>query len=207
MMTGIWFSDLENFMTIHNYYVIIPTAGMSLEEKLNALVRFFIYLGVLLAIIKNDYKYVFFGIVAAVLSVVLYNHELKQKAKAERFLEKKDLTVVDNRVCSRSTVENPFGNPSVFDLGANPDRPAACSLENPEVKVQVEENFNERLFRDVGDLYGKMSSQRQFYTMPNTTIPNDQTGFAEWLFGKGRTCKEGNGDQCYANQYRYIGYQ
>jgi hypothetical protein len=87
-------------------------------------------------------------------------------------------------------------NPTLVDLTDNPTRPAACSLDDRRVQAQVDKNFNERLFKDVGDLYAKMSSQREFYTVPSTTIPNNQTEFAEWLYGTGATCKEGNGSQC-----------
>ena len=33
---------------------------------------------------------------------------------------------------------------------------------------------------------------RQFYTMPNTTIPNDQEAFSNWLYGTENVCKEGS---------------
>jgi len=39
-------------------------------------------------------------------------------------------------------------------------------------------------------LYGKSNSQRQYYQMPSTTIPNEQTSFAKWLYATGPTCKE-----------------
>ena len=32
--------------------------------------------------------------------------------------------------------------------------------------------------------------ERQFYTTPINTIPNDQTEFAKWLYDSGPTCKE-----------------
>ena len=195
----IWYENLQGFITNDNYYVILPTQYMTIEEKLNALVRFFVYLGVLLAILKQNYKYLFFGIVAALLSVLLHQHEQKSKLWAESFLQEKDLDIVDNRVCSRSTVDNPFMNPSIVDIQDNPDRPPACNLDNERVQDVVEDNFEARLFRDVSDLYGNHSSQRQFYTVPATTIPNDQTAFAKWCFGTGASCKEGNGEQCMAN--------
>ena len=34
-----------------------------------------------------------------------------------------------------------------------------------------------------------------------TTIPNEQTKFADWLYNTPDTCKEGNGAQCVANNY------
>lgn len=203
----IWYEDIAGFLSSDNYYVILPMQNMSLEEKLNALVRFFIYLGVILAILKSDSRYMFFGIIAALISVVLYSYEKGQKEKAEKFLESTNRAIVDQKICTRSTVDNPFMNPSIYDIGANPDKPPACSHDNPKVAELVEDNFNERLFRDTGDLYGRMASQRQFYTMPNTSIPNAQTGFAEFLFGRGKSCKEANGDQCYDNIYTQTAYR
>jgi hypothetical protein len=204
MEEKIWYTDLAGFFSLDRYYIILPIQNMTLEEKLNAIVRFFAYLGILMALLKGNAKYLFFGIIAAGVSIVIYQNEQQSRVAAEKFLEATNRTIVDNKVCVRSTVDNPFMNPSLLDITENPDRPAACSLENPVVQETVETNFNERLFSDVSDLYGNMSSQRQFYAMPSTTIPNDQTGFAEWCFGRGRTCKEGNGDQCFDNTYRHI---
>ncbi len=200
----IWYEDIAGFLGADSYYVILPMQNMTLEEKLNAIVRFFLYLGVIMMLLKGNYRYIFFGLVAALVTVVVYQNERRDKEAAERFLEATQRTIVDNKVCARSTVDNPFMNPTMLDITENPDRPPACSLENEAVADVVETNFNERLFRDVSDLYGNMSSQRQYYTMPSTTIPNDQTGFAEWRFGRGRSCKEGNGEQCFDNTYRHV---
>jgi len=204
MTESIWYDNLQDFITNDNYYIILPTQHMTLEEKLNAIVRFFIYLGIILSILKVDYKYLFFGIVAALLSVILYQYEKGSKARAEAFLQSKNMDIVDNRVCARSTVDNPFMNPTIADITDNPDRPAACIIENDEVLNKVETNFEARLFRDVGDLYGNQSSQRQYYTMPSTTIPNDQTSFAQWCYGTGPSCKDGNGFQCYNNLHEDV---
>ena len=51
-------------------------------------------------------------------------------------------------------------------------------------------SLNRQTMRDVGDLYGKSNSQRQYYTAPSTTIPNEQTKFAKWLYQTSSTCKE-----------------
>ena len=195
----VWFEDLVGFLNNTNYFHIIPTGMMTLEEKLNAIVRFFVYLGVILALLKQQYVYLFFGIVAGMFSIIIYKYEQAQRKRAEKFLEKHELDIVDNQVCSRSTVENPFMNPSVMDITDNPERPKACNWTDERIQQGVETNFEERLFRDVGDLYGKTASQRQFYTVPATTIPNDQDGFAKWCYGSAASCKEGNGEQCYNN--------
>jgi hypothetical protein len=37
---------------------------------------------------------------------------------------------------------------------------------------------------------------RNFYSTPNTTIPNDQKAFAEFCYGDMISCKEGNPIAC-----------
>jgi hypothetical protein len=83
-----------------------------------------------------------------------------------------------------------------FDAdGSIVDRPPACDSSSPSVKNEIETNFNNNLFRDVQDVFGKSSSQRQFFTMPWTTIPNDRESFQQWLYLSPATCKE-NSDNC-----------
>ena len=55
-------------------------------------------------------------------------------------------------------------------------------------------NFNHNLFRDVDELWERANSQRQFYTIPNTAIPNNQKEFANWLYrSPGGNCKTDQG--------------
>ena len=195
----IWYEDLGGFITADNYYVILPASYMSFDEKINALLRLFIYIGLVLTLVLANIKYMFFGIIAAVVSVVIVEFDKNRKKKVEQFLAAKDLAVVNDTLCVRSTIENPFMNPSIADITYNPNRPPACDISDKQVQDTIENNFNKRLFKDVGDLYAKMSSQREFYTVPSTTIPNDQMQFAEWLYGSSMTCKEGNGLMCAFN--------
>jgi|APGre2960657423_1045063.scaffolds.fasta_scaffold11227_1 hypothetical protein len=205
-MEEIWYNKIGDLFNASNFFEVLPSESMTFEAKLNAIVRFFIYLGVILALLRADYRYLFMGIVAALISIVLYEYEKSKRRHAEKFLEVKNLDVIDNTVCARSTLDNPFMNPSLVDISENPNRPNACSTDNPRVQQQISNNFNARLFRDVSDVYDRMSSQREFYTVPSTTIPNDQGGFAEWCYSTGPTCKEGNGFQCLDKAYPESGY-
>ena len=180
---------------------MLPTQDMSLEQKLNALLRFFLYLSIILSLVMVNAKYLFIGIIAAIVSYIVYQFEQRDRSTAEKFLEDKTLDIVDNQLCTRTTIDNPFMNPSIVDIKYNPERPAACNIER--VKDRVEANFKKRVFKDVNDIWGKDFSAREFYTTPSTTIPNDQEGFAKWLYGEPATCKEGNGLEC-KNNYRYI---
>lgn len=103
--------------------------------------------------------------------------------------------------CTAPTVDNPFMNATMKDYmnfdkdGSIVDRPPACDPSSPSVKNEIETNFNNNLFKDVNDVFGKSNSQRQFFTMPWTQIPNDRESFQQWLYLSPATCKE-NQDNC-----------
>ena len=95
-----------------------------------------------------------------------------------------------------------FEEPSLFLKNFKLD---TSNIDNPgEVNFNLcpaFTNFNKNLYRDLTDVYGKNNSQRQFYTTPITTVPNDQNSFANWLYRSEKTCKEGDGNRCSANNY------
>ena len=95
----------------------------------------------------------------------------------------------DNLAKTDPTKENPLMN---VDLSKdNPNRPPAdksylTDVENKIknfVKENANESVNDNLFRDVGDEMELNNSMRQFYTTPNTTIPNDQKSFGNFCYG------------------------
>lgn len=96
------------------------------------------------------------------------------------------------RKCTASTKENPFMNVLVPDIKYHPTKPAACTRrEQGDVLARVEANFDARTFRDVGDVWAHAGGQRQFFTMPWTTTPNDPAGdFGQWLYDVPPTKKE-----------------
>jgi hypothetical protein len=89
----------------------------------------------------------------------------------------------------KPTVNNPFMNINLITEDPT-QKQAPPSWNDEPLQEQIENKFNYNLYRDVGDLYGKSNSQRQYYTAPSTTIPNNQTAFAKWCFNTGPTCKE-----------------
>ena len=106
----------------------------------------------------------------------------------------------DGNVCTRPSKNNPFMNVTMNELATNPSRPKACPI-NSKVKHTMKNYFDHNLYRDVDDIFHKKASDRQYYTMPSTEVPNDATAYANWLYGTKKTCKEGNGTQCYTNIY------
>jgi hypothetical protein len=96
-------------------------------------------------------------------------------------------------------IENPFMNPLPFD---NRKRPPAVNTLNDNIKqAEIEIMFDHGNYRDVNDIFDKNNSKRQFFTIPYTTFPNNQSSFVNWLYKMPLTCKEGNGAQCVANNY------
>ena len=102
----------------------------------------------------------------------------------------------DKNKCRRPTPNNPFMNPSLLEFGTeNP--PAACNVNDEEIKEDIRVNYDHMLFRDVSDVWERKNSSRQFFTLPNTAIPNNQTEFAKWLYWLpiSANCKE-DGSAC-----------
>lgn len=97
--------------------------------------------------------------------------------------------------CQRPTANNPFMNATYVDHLDNPNRPEACNINDPDIKKEADDLFNNGLYRDVSDNMGKIHAQRQFFTMPYTTFPNNQEEFAKWLYYTEDNCKQ-NPDNC-----------
>jgi hypothetical protein len=100
-----------------------------------------------------------------------------------------EITEYNKNTCRKSTRMNPFMNPDITDYGVG-DIPVACNANDEDVKNNITVNFNHELFRDVDELWERENSQRQFYTLPNTAVPNNQIEFAKWLYKVPETCKE-----------------
>lgn len=107
--------------------------------------------------------------------------------------------IQNNDNCTNPDIENPFMNAMPYD---SRNRNPACNLQkNPFKQVEVDVLYDEGTYRDVNNIFDRNTGKRQFFTMPWTTYPNDQGTFANWLYKRAPTCKEGNGAQCVANQY------
>ena len=216
-----WSNDVTVLFDKNKLSYFYPTNTMSMSEILNSLVRASVYLSVCLFVYKRNTNVFFIVIGTMVLTYLIYtyrpnnmNNKNNGNSKANKDGESKEASVAgsveqfrnyeDNmlqpRVCVTPTVDNPFMNVALSDYTNMPNRDVCDDvLDNPIIKEQMEKAFNHGLYQDVGDVWGKNNGQRQFYTMPNTSIPNKQKEFALWLYNRGPTCKEGNGYQCFAN--------
>lgn len=157
-----------------------PTSQQTTAERVNATARFVIYATCILYLIRRDIRIFILG--ATVLSV-LYVMEKSKMIKGKK--EKKETYVPE---CQLPTVDNPMANVLMSDFDGRPDRPSACRYDT--VRDEVNDMLSGRI------PYGPQKSRspmpdaqrnafsRQFVSGPVTTIPGDQTAFAEWLYGE-----------------------
>ena len=90
------------------------------------------------------------------------------------------------------SAKNPFMNVLVDEIKYNPTRAPAASVLDPSVNITLDDFFRTQFVDDPTDVFGKTQSQRQFYTTPSTSVPNDQESYQNWLYKiPGKTCKEG----------------
>jgi hypothetical protein len=193
----IWYNDLNSFFDINNLLIYFPTSDMVYIEKLNTILRLSMYISILLFAVLNDRRAFFLVIIVAIITYILYSVENNQEEYIDidydRVIDKEKYTTEEK--CTKPTIENPFMNVMMNEYQENPKRGKACDVD--QVKEYVDDYFENTLYRSVDDIYNKDSSTRQYYTMPNTNIPNDQEGFANWLYKiPEKTCKEGNGEKC-----------
>lgn len=99
-----------------------------------------------------------------------------------------------NYECRRPTKDNPFMNIQLHDFD-DEQQVEACNAEDDEINKDMVHSFNSKLFMNIDDAFERTNSQRQFFTTPNTRIPNNQIEFANWLYKTPETCKENN-EQC-----------
>lgn len=98
---------------------------------------------------------------------------------------------------TQPSAANPFMNILMTEYSDNPLRPAAANVQNVGVRASLDTYFDTMFAADPGDTFNRTQSQRQWVTMPSTTIPNDQDSYQNWLYRvEGRTCKEGNLGAC-----------
>lgn len=196
----IWYKDQKNFLTDGNVVKFIPDASMARAEQLNALMRFALYFSVLLMVVRRSLTPALLFLSVGVLTWGMNEAHEASETQRERMLEQQDIALDQRtgRLCTKPTLHNPFMNVLSTDVVTRPKRPSACNVMRSDVQTNVEALFAHNLYRDTDDPLARNTSSRQFYTMPVTDIPGDQAAFANWLYGSGPTCKEGNGGRCAA---------
>lgn len=208
----IWYQDPTGlFATPERVASFVPDPASSLDSQLNAVFRFALYASAIVALLRRS----LLPLVVIVLATALGTYVVHSLSERETIEMQQRMDAIDvqtdpltRRMCTRPTIDNPYMNVLMSDYARFPERPAACDMTQPAVSDRAEELYAHNTYVDSDDVYGRRTGwSRQFYTNPATTIPNDQTAFAKWLWqpsppGRG-TCKGGDQDACAARVYHH----
>ena len=179
MSTLSWIDNPKILLSTENLRYFVPTENMTYIEKINAITRFIIYSSIILFMVRGDINIFFLPIFAMLFIYFLVSWGFKVDKFIENFGQKKQ------KSCSVPTLHNPFMNHLIHDEA---DKKPACEYTK-KTKTEIDSAFNTNLYQDLTDIYDKNNSQRQFYTMPVTTIPNNQKDFANWLYSDNKEKK------------------
>jgi len=220
--TPFWLNEPTILFDKKHITEIWPNPNMSNMEKLNAISRFVIIASLLGYLITLNMGIIFVGIITLAVIAILYHVQSNKIIADEKAKElppkiKESFTnaILYNEVKDDYTnpkENNPMMNVLLPEISYNPTRNEAAPAFNSEVEKNInnstkdyvvdttfsdestkqKEYIKRKLFSDLGDSYTFDYSMRNFYTNPNTTIPNDQEGFANFCFGDMISAKEGN---------------
>lgn len=184
--------------------VLIPLDHMSIDEKLNALTRLVIFVCLIIALLLQDSRFLLLMIILIIAIVIVYQYYNQYSVRSDTFLNSKNLNVIDNQLCIKPTSENPFMNPNLTDITEDEYNSAtiqACPIYSKTIDESIDKIYDESVYKNADDIYDRSIGKRQFYTVPGNKVPNDQMVFANWLYNRGKSCKENNGAKCYDNLY------
>ena len=118
---------------------------------------------------------------------------------------------------------NPFSNVLLTDIMDNPERKAAPPSFNPEIDESITKNIkktvqllnpginntSKQLYGDLWENFELDQSNRSFFSTANTRVANDQTAYAQFLYGNMPSGKSSGPDGDLArvqDNYRYTLY-
>jgi hypothetical protein len=155
---------------------------MSVDESLNAVVRFTVYLSFLLFVCSMEVRY--FVYIPVIMAITVGLHQLYPRTTkiAESFRMGTAISSFAGEEKTMPTQENPFMNPTLVDINENPQRKPAADPTEVSVRDEVNRQFAQtsNIYLDTTDVFQQVQAQRNFYTVPE----DDQEGLLEFL-GKG----------------------
>ena len=177
-----WYNEPSVLFNADTWYTFVPTATMSVAQALNAVVRFSIYLSLLLFITSMSPVYLLFIPIVMGVSIFLNGWFPQAKKISEGFVS----SYVGSDE-SRPTPDNPFMNAPLTDINDNPNRPPAADITSVKVRDEVNRAFAQtsNIYMDTTDVFDLVQSQRNFHSVPE----DDHAGLLKFLGKNARSDK------------------
>jgi hypothetical protein len=191
-MTDLWYNNPS--ILFQDLAEFFPTNNLTNVEKVNAIARLAIYYFILITVFNFSTKWYS---VSLVLLIISYSLGYYENFETDKKLETN---------CTNPTKKNPFMNFTLDDYINNINRPPSCPYD--KVKNKMRKEFRKDIVQDPADLWGQNISDRQFFTMPWTTVVNNQSSLGKWLYGNSGECKNMglNCDKNMDNRYQQSRY-
>tara|TARA_B100000886_G_C20312294_1_gene444400 strand:- start:173 stop:874 length:702 start_codon:yes stop_codon:yes gene_type:complete len=176
-----------------------PLTIGSLNYVLNAYSRLIIIITIILMPIINDSNILIYGIVGLVIICFIQNIYSKDNFTPA---DKIQSIITSNAQNNLDTQNLPRRESDFVDYKSDPNNPLKNILPTEYDKSQDNSGASPSDFRTTKFVDGKVfqtesdyvfdKNTRQYYTMPNTLIPNEQGEFAQWLYGTENNCRSGS---------------
>ena len=168
-----------------------PTATQTGDQRVSATTRFILYAVCIVYIVNRDSRIFALGGIALAILYYMWTTNMIMDGKLRATIGDARQSTVFRPDATLPTADNSMGNVLLSDYVDNPDRPAAAWY--PSVRTQVQQVWSQ-----IHPFERQRDAERNFYTMPASTIPNDQTGFAQAAYGKpfSAKCHDQGGAAC-----------
>ena len=168
--------------------LFFPSSKNDLKNNKNAMIKYIIYVIIVVGILTQNWKLIIFLIVILIALEIYMNQMINIDVKQN----------LKPNMCRKSTIDNPMGNVLLGDK--NLDEKLCRNLKNQN----IDDNLNYNIYYNEADTFKMKNNKRPFITMPSQTQPNDIGEFKKYLFNfDNPICKLDNLDCMYNNDVRY----
>jgi len=183
--------DPRNVFKSSDLLTFWPTATQTADQRVAATTRFILYAMVIVYIINRDARVFALGGIALAIVYYMWTTNMIKDGSLRPTIGDARYSTIFRPNATLPTTENSMGNVLLSDYVDNPDRPAAAWYPSVRDKVQT-------AWSQIHPFERLRDAERNFYSMPATTIPNDQTGFAQAAYGRpfAAKCHDQGGAAC-----------
>ena len=183
-----WFDDISILVNQDYLQDFIPVKEMNTSEKLNAIMRFCMYLSLILILITGNSNYIFIVICGAILTYIIHINKDEETIKNSN--ENSNASETNTKELSqpiyeppeneqiKPTPDNLFGNVSVVDIGNKKTEDAPKDT----YETQFQELLKKDTFNEQDNMYDDKMSLRQMYKVPNTFDSESRKKFMNWCY-------------------------
>lgn len=173
-----------------------PTATQSARERVSATTRFVLYAMCIVFLLNKDPRVFALGALVLAILYYLWSSNMISDGKMRAANGDGRASSIFRPDVTLPTFDNPMANVLLNEYVDNPDRPSAAWY--PSVRTQVQQQMSA-----IHPFERQRDAERNFYTVAGSTIPNDQTGFAQAAYGKpfAPKCHDQGGAACNPDRF------